>query len=309
MLNRFGIAMLVACIGVADFAIAQSERALDRRAARNERQLQRQVNRAEYYGNNNWQQLDPWLERNGIRAAANATARAANATANVTANAVAPNRTAYGYRDNTNNNAQWFYDYYTLAPTYFSKSTSKDAYGAVIRYFDADGDGVYDSYAQHRDADNDGAYDEYDRLDFAASGNAENDSYAGLSESKRYTVQGTVVAAKNAQVGQEENLVVQVQQAQQEDIIVDLGPTTQLSAADVTEGTNITATGWIEQVGDKKLLVADTVAFGQQQEIQIQREYGKPIQGRSSIFSKRKFARFHIMSVSWKLVKASSWSI
>ncbi len=270
-------ASLLLLVAVSDVAIAQTPRAVERRAERNERQLQRQTNRAQYYGENTWQQLNPWLERNGVRAAANAVNRAANAVDQVTGNQQVQARTRFGYQNQAAENA-WFYDYYTLPPTYYSVSEADDRYGAAIRYYDADSDGVFDSYVRHRDADNDGNYDEYDRLDFSA-GSSDEDDYYGPGESKRYSISGMVKGVKKSKVGQQENLVISVEQEERENIPVDIGPIDNYRSADIQLGAKITATGWIETIGDKKLLVADKVSIAGLEAVQVTRDFGKPLQG------------------------------
>jgi hypothetical protein len=272
ILSVFGLVLTTSAI-----TFAQTPRAVERRAERNERQLQRQVNRADYYSNQAWNQLDPWITRNGIRAAA---AAAANANVRVNAApAAGVTVNGYGFRDNSAANDQWFYDYYQVSPTYYARRTGSDGYGAAIRYFDADNDGVYDSYAQYRDSDEDGVYDQYDRLDFTTN-EKDSDDYAGPSQAKLYRVQGSVEAAKKAEVGNEKHLVVHVKQSgDKEEAIVDLGPADHPGLSEVSVDTKITASGTIEMVGDKKLLVADTVAIGNQEEFAVRRSSAKPLSG------------------------------
>ncbi|MGV3482811.1 MAG: hypothetical protein ACO1RT_00185 [Planctomycetaceae bacterium] len=278
----------------ATMASAQTRRALERRAERNERQMQRQLNRADYFSNQSWQQLDPWIKQNGVTVATpNTTARvqvtptpsatvttpgATVTTPGATVNAKAATRTTYGFRD-ANADGQWFYDYYTVAPTYYSAGKADDGYGAAIRYFDGDGDGVYDSYAQYRDTNSDGQYDEYDRLDFSGSTTADSGEPVGPAEAKRYTVNGTVKLSKTARVGDHENLVVEVHHPDYSPTAVDLGPVEAIKKYNVSIGQEITATGWIETVGEKELLVADTVTIEGQGKITIDRHSGSSLSG------------------------------
>lgn len=268
------VGLIVAPIATS-YLEAQTARALERRADRNSRQAQRQANRADYYSNQAWQQVSPWIEKSGVKGA---TAASVGANARGATNTSRAN--PYGFRDNSAANAQWFYDYYRVAPTYYSRANGADAYGAAVRYFDADNDGVYDSYAQYRDSNKDGSYDEYDRLDFVTGSKGDSDDFYGPAESKRYTVKGTVEATKKADVGDSQNLLAQVKQSgDAEDAIVDLGPTDNPALNDVKEGTKIAASGTIEHIGDKKLIVADTVAIGGQEEFAVRRFSTKPLTG------------------------------
>lgn len=285
-------------------ADAQTARAQERRENRNERQLQRQVNRADYYSDQAWSRMSPWVQGSGVvagniadrtaaraaqsadlavdgeldrnrpvagNAARTAAGAAAGAAANVAANAVRGN---YGY--NSQPGDQFFYDYYSVAPTYYVPNDTGDAYRAAVRYYDGNNDGVYDSYATHRDSDNDGVYDEYDRYDFVTGSQAE-DNYQGPNSAARQTVSGSVEMAKTSMVGSSKNLVVAVASGNNQPQVVDLGPADQLRGVSV--GTQITATGHMEEVGDKQLLVADTVQIGGQQQVEIQRSSGPAVQG------------------------------
>jgi hypothetical protein len=135
-LKKFGLSagFMLAVIAVAAPVEAQTDRAIQRRIDRNERQMQRQVNRADYYSNSAWQQLDPWIRQSGVvpfaaavakntaSAAVNATGKAAHAAANA-ARQTADSATRigdgqFGFRDQSPQ-AAWFYDYYTVPPTYY----------------------------------------------------------------------------------------------------------------------------------------------------------------------------------------------
>src|SRR5690348_13807622 len=116
------VAASMASLGQDSFAQTVRQQRVEARAERQEaRQAQRLNNRAQYYPQQTWTQLDPWITRNQVpalgpaaRVAANATGRVANAAnvaANAAANTAARANAAYGY---ANPNATgWFYDYYT----------------------------------------------------------------------------------------------------------------------------------------------------------------------------------------------------
>lgn len=266
------LGLILAPIAVTE-VYGQTPRALERRAERNERQAQRQINRADYYSNQAWTQLNPWITRNGVQAAA---AAAANTNVRVSPSGAAV--TSYGYGDSVAANEKWFYDRYQLAPTYYTHTDGSNGYGAATRYYDSDNDGVYDTSAYYRDSDNDGVYDQYDRLDFTANDKDDND-YQGPAETKQYTVKGKIEAAKKAQAGNEKHLVVQVKQADDSEAIVDLGPSDNPSLKDASVGASVVAVGSVERIGDKKLLVADSATVGDQNEFVIRRSSAKPLNG------------------------------
>ncbi len=236
------VALCLTGLGIST-AQAQLLNRIERRAVRNERQLQRQVNRSNYYTDQTWQTLTPWTQRYNVapvQRAANAVAATANAVGNTvarTAEAVDGDGVRYGYRSNVPAN-RWFYDYYTYRPTYYYGAQDSGRYSTAIRYFDADNDGVYDSQAVYRDSNNDGQYDEFDRMDFyAQSGNteAQADSSkdtsesshfdASLQDARRYRLEGEIAVTKAASVNGTDHLLVGLRQENDKDVqAVDLGP-------------------------------------------------------------------------------------
>lgn len=302
-----GAALATASIALcSQVSLAQTARA-QRVEGRQERVEQRQDNRqgarlgnqGQYYNQQTWTQLDPWITRNQVQpvqrgaarvagAAVNAAERALNTGANVAASAAANTAAAtvganarYGY---TNPNVAttpqgWFYDYYSYSPTYYSAPASGAAvYGSASRYYDLNSDGVYDSLSTYRDSDSNGAYDVYDRYDFAERDNDKNnDGVAdGINDAHRHTVTGTVEATKVAKVNGSENLVVRIKA--KEGMIVDLGSVERWSSQAVKEGDELTATGPVEQIGDKSVLIAESASVGQQKSITIMRT-GPRIEG------------------------------
>jgi hypothetical protein len=278
-------AMAAATVASSTVSFVSAQTPVERRAQRNlqqaERQAQRAINRSSYYNDNSWKQVSPWITKynlqsnrraanavNNVAQAANNVARATNNVARATANATA----RFGFNNpNANANAQtaWFYDYYQLPPTYFSVREGADAYGSAARYRDTDNDGIYDGVFSYRDSDNDGVYDEYDRIDFAETdANESKDSNAdkqdsdddSLFDAKRHTVRGQVEASKEVKVNGSMNTVVRVK-GEKESLIVDLGPTSELKGITVKEGTEISASGPMMQVGEKQVLLADKVTI------------------------------------------------
>ena len=258
--------------------------------ARQDRQAARLGNRAQYYNQQTWTQLDPWISRNQVRpaprvaraanVAANVTERALNTGANVANNAAVAANARFGY---TNPNVAttpqgWFYDYYTYNPTFYAAPASgATVYGSAARYYDLNNDGVYDSLSTFRDADSNGAYDVYDRYDFAENSNDKNNDgiVDGPTDANRHTVTGTINATKVAKVNGLESLVVRVADANananSQATIVDLGSVELWPAQSIKEGDQLTATGPVEQIGDKVVLMAETAAVGNQKAVTIQR--------------------------------------
>jgi len=277
---------------------AQTDRAIDRRLDRNARQLQNQANRADYYTAQTWQQLDPWVRQYEIAplaTAANAARNAANTAGNpVTQAADATARRVdgqFGFRDQSETNT-WFYDYYTYTPTYYS-SQSEDRYASAIRYFDADNDGVYDSYSYYRDSDNDGRYDEFDRIDFHANARtqsqtqtnertvveSQDDSYRGPEDARRYKVNGEIKSIKSVKVNGDEHLMVGIKTDRVEMLAVDLGVARSMKDKGVEVGQSIVVVGAVESIGDKDVLVAESVQIGNGETLQISQGMGLTLTG------------------------------
>ncbi|MDV6029888.1 MAG: hypothetical protein F9B45_07225 [Phycisphaera sp. RhM] len=267
-------------------AEAQTVRALERRANRAARQLQRQVNQAEYYSQQTWQQLSPWIEQNRVAPLAR-TADAVRDTVRETADALTARRDGqFGYRDRDPGNA-WFYDYYTYTPTYYTYDAD-DRYSAAIRYFDNDGDGVYDSRANFTDSDNDGRYDEYQRYDFytqteaAVDADVKSDSddfFAGPEDARRYTATGEIVATKKATVNGSENLVVQIKRNEDQTLVADLGPVDSLRGEAIEVGSTLSVSGAMERIGDKNVLIAEGFRLRGGATVEVDRNIGTPLSG------------------------------
>lgn len=271
----------------------------ERRETRQERAEQRLQNRSQYYSNETWNQLDPWIKRNNLTpmqrvaqaadAAVGATEKALN-TASKIANPSSNQANArYGF---TNPNGPgengWFYDYYSYAPTYYNApATGAATYGAATRYYDLNNDGVYESLNVFRDSDNNASYDAYDRYDFAdvdSSRDTKDQSAEALvdspEDSNRHTVSGKVFASKPVKVNGNQNLIVRLSEAEakgnsKEARIVDLGPVELWKSHPLKVDDSLTATGPVERVGEKSILIAETVKIGDSKETVISRSAPK----------------------------------
>jgi len=266
--------------------------------------MQRQANRADYYSPQTWQQLNPWIEQNGIAPLARA-AESISSTANAVANTVIQTVDAttqvgdgqFGYRDQDPQNS-WFYDYYRYTPTYYPQR-SGDHYTSAIRYFDADGDGVYDARFAYRDSNDDGRYDEYDRYDFSTQSatranvdagetvrtndvakiDDQYDEYRGPQDARRHRIQGEIAFIKKAQVNGVQNLIVGIEQEQESTLAIDLGPADALDGRRVEVGRSLTVVGAIEMVGQKELVVADSLQVDGETTIEIERSIAMQLSG------------------------------
>ncbi len=274
---------------------AVQENRQDRQQVREQR-AQRLNNRTQYYNNQNSSQLDAWFQRNNIPATGR-VARAAGAVAEAAEKAL---NTATNVANNTGNQANarfgftnpngagengWFYDYYTYSPTYYNApATGTTVYGSAMRYFDLNNDGVYESLNVFRDTDNNASYDAYDRYDFAeveqAADNRQDQSAEALLDSpedaNRHTVTGKVYASKMAKVNGVETMIVRLSSAEaqgdsQEANIIDIGPTSLWKTQPLKVNDTLTATGPIERIGEKRILIAESVKVSDGKEIMVAR--------------------------------------
>lgn len=279
-----------------------------RRDARQDRAEQRQQNRSQYYTDDTWKQLDPWVKRNNLTpmervaqaagAAVGAAEKALNTASNVADQVGNQANARYGYiNPNGPGENGWFYDYYSYSPTYYNApSTGSTVYGSATRYYDLDGDGVYESLNVFRDSDSNASYDTYDRYDFAEAEAAKSEkdlkdpkdqkdqSAEALVDSpedaNRHTVAGKVFASKPAKVNGTPNMIVRLSEAEtkgesKEVRLVDLGPVDQWKSHPLKVDDMLTATGPIERIGDKQILIAETVKVGESKETSITRSAPK----------------------------------
>ncbi len=258
-------------------APVDAQNVADRRAERNlrqaDRQLQRAANRSSFYSDNGWKQVSPWVNQYNLRP----IQQAANAASNgVATNGVA--RFGFANPNVATAAANWFYDYYALPQTYYSPSTaSAQSYNAAHRFRDVDGDGVYDGFQSYRDKDNDGKYDEYDQYDFAdptKDDNVDNDEFV---DSQRHTITGQIDGIKSAKVNGSAHTIVRLKGDKLSVPVIDLGPVSNLENTKINEGQAIEASGPIMRIGEKEVLVAESAKISGK-EIVISRS-GQPLAG------------------------------
>ena len=258
--------------------------------------MQRQVNQTSYYTAQTWQQLDPWVRQyevvpfvNSSRNVTSAAVLAATQTVDATS-LRADGR--FGYRDQAPANV-WFYDYYTYTPAYYT-GQSGDRYTGAVQYFDADSDGIYDSYSYYRDSDDDGRYDEYDRIDFhsksptgvnesnaqeriADASKPDNNPYQGPEDTQRYRIQGEITMLKAVEVNGNRYLMAGVKHAAVELLAVDLGLASEMNDRQIDFGQRIVAIGSMEKIGEKNVLIAESVQLGEGTTIEVSQGMGVTI--------------------------------
>ena len=280
----------------------------DRREARQARAEQRLDNRSQYYTNETWGQLDPWLQRNNVTpmgrvaqaagAAVGAAEKAVNTATDIANRANNQANARYGF---TNPNGPgengWFYDYYSYSPTYYSApANGSTVYGSATRYYDLNNDGQYESLNVFRDTDSNASYDAYDRYDFGDADKSDtaanpkaDDLIDSPEDASRHTVSGKVYASKAAKVNGVQNLIVRLSEPKVDDAkgdaakrdaakgdsaqasVVDIGPVSMWKDRPLQVDVALTATGPVERVGDKRILIAETVKIGDAKEVSIAR--------------------------------------
>lgn len=269
-MRRFWITAVAATtfVGLSvDFVSAQNdvERRVDRNLRQADRQAQRLGNRSNYYTDSTWKQVTPWVSKYELRPvqrAANAVANAATAASNTAAGAAANARFGFAQPNVANAQAGWFYDYYAMPYTNFTaRAGTTDAYSSAQSFYDTNNDGVYDEFYTYRDTDNKGRYDEYDQYEFAESKkeSVASDRHDGLYDAHRHTVRGKIEASKTAKVNGSIHTIVRVKSDKETMTVVDLGPASALNAVKADVGLEIVASGPLMQIGDKEILVAESV--------------------------------------------------
>ncbi len=256
---------------------------LDRRIDRNVRQLERQAlrmeNRLNYYTPQTWSQVNPWIQQYNIRPvrplqrAADAVDRAADvADRAIDAGANVAARARFGFTDpNARLSSDvWFYDHYTYWPSYYiPRSDSTTHYGTAVRYYDDDGDGLYERFSHYRDSNQDGTFDVYDRYDFSST-DSKYEPYSTPNDATRQSISGEINAIKVVKVNDVDFIIVRVDQQSEQSMVIDLGPKDRWNEIRPQVGADIQAFGHIETIGESRVLMADTATISQQ-EVRIER--------------------------------------
>jgi hypothetical protein len=210
--------------------------------------------------------------------------------------------------------------YYDYSYEYFDYDND-GYYDALASYHDTDGDGSYEDYDYYSfntntGASGDASNDQSSNNNQTASNNQGQQQQQQQSKqqarggSKQFQASGTVKSTKRVQVRQGgERLIAQISGDQGKMFLVDLGRPDQLGQPGqqkqqangqpgqqqnqqanaqqgppnqpVKQGDQITAHGPVIKVGDKQVVLAQTVKIGQQQEQPINRS-GRTINGQIS---------------------------
>ena len=138
-------------------------------------------------------------------------------------------------------------------------------YERSTRYYDAAGDGVYDSYAEYEDEDGDGVYDTnrsyYSGQDDAVrtkSRQMAQDAMAGYS-GRSTTLSGVVSKTMMVDSNGTLSVVAMMQGDDGKMVTVDLGQDS--TNRQIFEGTKLSATGPMVNVGSKRVLMAERLVI------------------------------------------------
>lgn len=171
----------------------------------------------------------------------------------------------YGY-DSLSHTDNWFYDYYDEGAYSTYDSSGDDNYDVGSRFYDYDNDGSYDAYSTFYDWDDDGLYDKYNYFYFSEEDKQREETAKTQTptESRKQQVSGEIQQVKEVHVRGGRNLVVAVQN-QGKQLFVDLGRADKLTKFNLKQGDKITASGHKTRVGDKHVLVAQSLQSGSHQ--------------------------------------------
>lgn len=198
--------------------------------------------------------------------------------------------TDWGYDDQYDND-DWFYDYYDDGySTYYGSGLygNNAIYPHSWRYFDYDQDGFYDAYEICEDTDNDGIYDRYDYHPLGTLGTTygkrANDDQTSRSKGKRNNgkqqgtagnrtrqqhqssqsrrVSGTIANTKEVKVRDNERRVVKIKQSNGRFVLADLGPSKSLQDVELKNGMQVTVSGPMTKVGERRILLAQKFDVG-----------------------------------------------
>jgi len=263
-----------------------------------------------YYEDDAWYDISEWLDGNDYNPTDEVAFKWDDETYDWSAvERDYDNDYVYGY-DEKNADDNWYYDYYDGTHSYYDADNNNN-FSHWYVYHDYDNDGIFDGLTAYHDTDGDSAYDQWNSYDFtqvskrtdakankdAAGDSAKNrePKQAQKQSAKGVEVAGTVKTIKRVSVrNAPDHLVAQVADKQGQTFIVDLGPANQLGQRGQTrqqqqqnsdsqantqqsgqptvkKGEQISARGPMLKVGDKQVLMAQSVKIGDQAEQQIQR--------------------------------------
>ena len=148
-------------------------------------------------------------------------------------------------------------------------------YEARERYYDTDGDRLFDTYAVYSDSDADGEYETANVVALAGKSDKQSrpvdvERELKSESSKRQTVQGTVKNTKFVKTSDGSlDLLLHVQTQNNGDVWVDVGPRD--NSIQVFKGDPLTVMGPTTKRGDKQIVIAERIMH-QGDTITIRRE-------------------------------------
>ncbi len=169
----------------------------------------------------------------------------------------------YGYDELTDDD-NWFYDYYET-PAYRPVTELPEYYREFDFVKDVEGDGPFDGLTQPLDRLKDNKppvrKPTEERTDVVQSETVIQEGRPARS------VQGTVMLVKNVPMrgAQVSHRVIQIQDADGDNFVVDLGNLDDLAETSINTGDRISVNGVLTNVGDKEVILAREVRLGENQ--------------------------------------------
>jgi hypothetical protein len=187
----------------------------------------------------------------------------------------------YGYDDRYDDD-DWFYDYYDDGyPYYYDTDDNPADFEYSHRYYDYDGDGLYDAYYRYHDNDGDGFYEVVSYFTFndvADREQTDRSSQQNPESAKQHRVSGEITKTKKVSVADTRHMVAVLRTSAGNQAIVDLGPVRDIDQLDLEKGDKLTVHGPSVKIGQRKTILAKKVsANGRTQET---RRSGKTMTGR-----------------------------
>lgn len=226
-----------------------------------------------YYEDDAWYDVSEWFDGNDYNPTDEVVGRWDDETYEAWQDTGSDTDNDWGFYDNDVADNDWFYDYYDYdydyGYDYGLDDEDEGLYNYTYRYYDWDDDNFYDAYTAYYDWDNDGVYEDVDYFSFNDVGTQTANQQQAQSESKSapsskaFTVTGTIQRTKTATVGGAKHTVALLKQEKSgNDVAVDLGRQDQLKDLNLESGKEIRVRGPMAKIGDKPIVMAQTVAMG-----------------------------------------------
>ncbi|PAY18676.1 hypothetical protein CKO51_15220 [Rhodopirellula sp. SM50] len=237
----------------------------------------------QYYEDDAWWDVSEWFDGNDYNPTDEAIGRWDDElydtpdalTSTDRDNDTAPLRFDFGFFSDSNDDDNWFFDYYDSGYSDHGDYDNDGYYDYFATYYDYDADGVMDSVAEYADKDRDGVYEFHNFVAFSNSNSQQDRESEARSRDEQKTHssrvverQGSIQLVKKVKTPRGKNLVVAIGEGNQGDrLLVDLGRADQFDA-EIKKGDEVQVKGAMFKVGDKSVLLASTATLhGQQQSI------------------------------------------